>query len=652
MRKRKGRNQNRKFFRKGTAVFLSTAMLLGMIPVTGKSLTVHAEAAVKNVNLNQDGTIAGINNPDIPEDKTSSWSGSYVYFGAYNGNPVKYRVLDKNTTDFNISPTMFLDCDTVLLPNIIFDSTTSVWSECNLRKYLNSEDAYSNTGFLMEGFTETERSAIADSENESHGGWEGDIADGNMYYAKLTGEKIFVLDIREVLHQEYGYFHIKGTGTDMMSNGIPNRHKENNIVWWLRSQAVMNPRRVSGSMYGILGEWDINSTTPGISPALNLDLSSLLFTSAVDADKSTSFAMTTDGGASDIWKLTVQDGTGFAAARTAGETGMIPPGENMHVTVSAVPKNNTETYTQTSAMLVDGSGTVVVYGKIADSAAVGNIEITVPESVPEGDYTLKVFAETVKSSASANLTDYASNMADIPVTISRHTHSFGTQWKYDSDNHWRECNCGEKAEVAVHTGDGGTVTTEPTENSPGIKTFKCSVCGYVIRTEEIPKLESSQDTYIITYDANGGSGTMEKGTATEGVAFTLPENGFSAPEGKQFKEWAVGSVDGTRVRPGESHTFTGETTVYAIWEKKSDTNADTNEGGGTPESSSGQNPGTSSKPSSQNTAASSESTSPQNLTSVPKTGDSMPVVWFALMMVSGIGVIGIVFYGKKRKADS
>lgn len=60
-----------------------------------------------------------------------------------------------------------------------------------------------------------------------------------------------------------------------------------------------------------------------------------------------------------------------------------------------------------------------------------------------------------------------------------------------------------------------------------------------------------QDTYIITYDANGGSGTMEKGTATEGVAFTLPENGFSAPEGKQFKEWAVGSVDGTRVRPGE-----------------------------------------------------------------------------------------------------
>jgi hypothetical protein len=41
---------------------------------------------------------------------------------------------------------------------------------------------------------------------------------------------------------------------------------------------------------------------------------------------------------------------------------------------------------------------------------------------------------------------------------------------------------------------------------------------------------------------------------------------FTAPDGKQFKAWAIGSVNGEQKQPGEQITITGETYIYAIWE--------------------------------------------------------------------------------------
>ncbi len=50
---------------------------------------------------------------------------------------------------------------------------------------------------------------------------------------------------------------------------------------------------------------------------------------------------------------------------------------------------------------------------------------------------------------------------------------------------------GIKSDTATHTEDGGSVTKPATETETGIRTYKCSVCGYVIRTEEIEKLSPS-----------------------------------------------------------------------------------------------------------------------------------------------------------------
>ena len=69
-------------------------------------------------------------------------------------------------------------------------------------------------------------------------------------------------------------------------------------------------------------------------------------------------------------------------------------------------------------------------------------------------------------------------------------------------------------------------------------------------------------TYTVSFDANGGTGTMADVTGISGE-YTLPENGFTAPDGKQFKAWSVGGVEKA---VGDKITVTANTTVTAVWE--------------------------------------------------------------------------------------
>ena len=69
-------------------------------------------------------------------------------------------------------------------------------------------------------------------------------------------------------------------------------------------------------------------------------------------------------------------------------------------------------------------------------------------------------------------------------------------------------------------------------------------------------------TYTVSFDANGGTGTMADVTGVSGE-YTLPANGFTAPDGKHFKCW---SVDGSEKAAGDKITVTANTTVTAVWE--------------------------------------------------------------------------------------
>ena len=68
--------------------------------------------------------------------------------------------------------------------------------------------------------------------------------------------------------------------------------------------------------------------------------------------------------------------------------------------------------------------------------------------------------------------------------------------------------------------------------------------------------------YTISFDANGGSGSMDVETAVSGN-YTLPECGFDAPQGLQFVGWAT-SKSG-EVISDTTITVTEDTTLYAVW---------------------------------------------------------------------------------------
>ena len=73
-------------------------------------------------------------------------------------------------------------------------------------------------------------------------------------------------------------------------------------------------------------------------------------------------------------------------------------------------------------------------------------------------------------------------------------------------------------------------------------------------------------TYTVSFNANGGTGTMAEVTGVSAGAYTLPANGFTAPEGKRFVGWAT-SASGTATAAGEAITVSDNVTLYAIWEE-------------------------------------------------------------------------------------
>ena len=67
----------------------------------------------------------------------------------------------------------------------------------------------------------------------------------------------------------------------------------------------------------------------------------------------------------------------------------------------------------------------------------------------------------------------------------------------------------------------------------------------------------------ITFNAGGGSGSMEPVTVKAGTNYILPECGFTAPADQEFKAWEIG---GTEYKVGDSYTVLGDTEIKALWE--------------------------------------------------------------------------------------
>uniref|UniRef100_UPI004029BA50 hypothetical protein n=1 Tax=Ruminococcus bromii TaxID=40518 RepID=UPI004029BA50 len=87
-------------------------------------------------------------------------------------------------------------------------------------------------------------------------------------------------------------------------------------------------------------------------------------------------------------------------------------------------------------------------------------------------------------------------LTDLTMTPAAdgHTHNYGTEWKYDSTNHWHECECGNKADITAHTFKQ-IIDKEATATEKGSKHEECTVCGYKKAAVDIPKIDSHNHNY-------------------------------------------------------------------------------------------------------------------------------------------------------------
>ena len=74
--------------------------------------------------------------------------------------------------------------------------------------------------------------------------------------------------------------------------------------------------------------------------------------------------------------------------------------------------------------------------------------------------------------------------------------------------------------------------------------------------------EGEARSFTITFNANGGTGSMEPVTVEEGSRYPLPACGFTAPAGQEFKAWEIGGIE---YNAGDDYVVLGNTEIKALW---------------------------------------------------------------------------------------
>ncbi|MBQ8913535.1 MAG: hypothetical protein IJ054_05765 [Lachnospiraceae bacterium] len=428
----------KKFKNRFTAVLLTAVMSIMFIPAASDTFAANVSEEDKTIACL--GTEA-IDNP-VNGDTVTEWTGNYVYYGAYaegdnTAKPVKYRVLANGTSDFG-GRTMLLDCDSVLFSEKFYDESVSSeggkendWSKSYLKKSLNGN------GFLeKEGvFTAVEKENISSSRKTERAYGDGTSAAEHMGYAALNNDKVFVLDVGEASNASYGYKSVNEASDTRLKYD-----EDTEEAWWVRSPFL------SYDDYSAITDFDgkfagfpvklESGVCPsmGVSPAFNVDLSNVLFTSVVSGEAGTIGAE---------YKLTLLDNNlqiglqnGKKASRN-GNTITIPyaitndSSNGISATQVSVLLTD-KPYTNVEAKILDGG-----YMKLSiDSfSETGTGTFTLPDAYAEdilkGNYHIYIIAEDVNTDNNetadineAAFTDYASEPYEIKISELEHVHDF------------------------------------------------------------------------------------------------------------------------------------------------------------------------------------------------------------------------------------
>ncbi len=276
--------------------------------------------------------------------------------------------------------------------------------------------------------------------------------------------------------------------------------------------------------------------------------------------------------------------------------------------------------TDTSVAAVSSDGTVtagkagmaLIVARTADGNYIATCTVTVPEDTPKpthpakpniqvtGTYTYNGAVQTAKVTGydpdTMNITgNTATNAGSCTVAVTSKTGKWADGSSDAVTAMWSIGKATQDAPtglagVAPSSGNGsdGKITgvTDRMEYHPaGESSYKAcsgteiksiSAGTYFIRYAEDNNHFASPDATVtvgedtpladceITFDPNGGTGSMKSVTVKAGTNYILPACGFTAPAGQKFKAWEIG---GRSYNVGDPYTVNGDTRIKAVFEE-------------------------------------------------------------------------------------
>ncbi|MCI8668677.1 MAG: LPXTG cell wall anchor domain-containing protein [Lachnospiraceae bacterium] len=343
-------------------------------------------------------------------DHLAGGQGSSIYYGNYyqsdaNGqtkDPVKWRVLS------NADGKLFLLADQNLDRQIYHESDISItWENCTLRKWLNgSYQSPSDSGFYDAAFSNNEQLHITETTNTN-----ANHPTYNTPGGKETQDKVFALSIAEADNGDYfpgGNNSRKGKNTAYAAAKGAYGGAGNNGDWWLRSPGSYADHAVSvydtGS-FNLTGRY-VDVKDVAVRPAINLNLNSVLFTSAAEGGKPDGGPQAVKNYSGNEWKLTLHD-----SSRNSFDADVIAyTGTKAVISYQNAITGGNE---YISVLIADDAGAYTHYGRLknlTDSSDVsGTVEIDLTGIDMTGK-TLHVFNEQYNGD---KMTDYASELKKV-----------------------------------------------------------------------------------------------------------------------------------------------------------------------------------------------------------------------------------------------
>lgn len=407
------------------AALLSLCLLIGLVP--GAQTTAFADGTDKAIVPG----VAGLNDPVFSNGYYHP--SDYVYFGLYQGSPLKWRVLDADKAFDKQTDGVFLMTDG-LLETIRYNpyNGSTAWEGSEAQAWCKAF-AGSTSNFsaveqgVMMGIAKTEGAYT--------------LYDDPWGECILSAQnKMFFLSVQEYYDYVAAWASIVAHVSNHFWLRTPNTE-------WTTNVGVVYPS--DGNVGALQTDFEFSAR-----PAFNLDSSAVLFSSPASGGKPDGEISAIGDYSGNEWKLTLKDSSrdGFTIENLHRAGNII----TFYYSGAAAGANE-----YISALVVDSTGAYTHYGRLqpADEAA-GTVVFTLPE-LPEGS-TLYIFNEQCNGDYK---TDYASHLVEL--TVPEDTSGAGAdgrevelkndgatiQWRYagEDDSAWRDL-----VALDVITGADGT----------------------------------------------------------------------------------------------------------------------------------------------------------------------------------------------------